>query len=305
MPDASSSVTRKLAPKARMWTPSAVTWAWYTRASIGFLTWTCWKNITLAPTRLQGLSQQNAEEKALTLLRMVGLESKRHAMSEVLSGGQRQRIAICRCLAGEPQVMLFDEPTSALDPTMVGEVLATIRMLAKRDMTMLIVTHKMAFAREVATRVLYFNQGGIYEEGTPEQLFDQPQRPGTQAFVKRLKTFEREITSPTFDFIAVSTDIEEFGRRQLLSQRQIHHLQMVFEELCVQTLLARGSRASPALLRRRLRAGRLLSGSRLLWRACLRPLYGAAGRAVCAHGTGLTTQHHWACEDGNQITLTL
>lgn len=125
------------------------------------------ENITLAPTRLRGISKQAAEEKALELLRIVGLESKKNAMPATLSGGQKQRIAICRCLAMEPKVMLFDEPTSALDPTMVGEVLATIRMLAKRDMTMLIVTHEMSFAREVATRVLYFDECGIYEQGAP------------------------------------------------------------------------------------------------------------------------------------------
>ena len=118
-------------------------------------------NITLAPVKLLGLSREEAEKKEENLLGMVGLESKKYAMPEVLSGGQKQRIAIVRCLAMEPEVMLFDEPTSALDPTMVGEVLATLRLLAKQGMTMIIVTHEMGFAREIATRVLYMDEQGI------------------------------------------------------------------------------------------------------------------------------------------------
>ena len=124
-------------------------------------------NLCLAPVRLKGMSRQDAEKKAMELLGQVGLASRAHAWPTVLSGGQQQRIAICRCLMMEPKVLLFDEPTSALDPTMVGEVLAVIRMLAKRDMSMLIVTHEMNFAREVANRVLFFADGGIYEQGTP------------------------------------------------------------------------------------------------------------------------------------------
>ena len=116
-------------------------------------------NLCLAPTRIMKMSRDAAEQKAMELLAQVGLASRAHAWPTVLSGGQQQRIAICRCLMMEPKVMLFDEPTSALDPTMVGEVLAVIRMLAKRDLSMLIVTHEMNFAREVASRVLFFADG--------------------------------------------------------------------------------------------------------------------------------------------------
>ena len=133
-------------------------------------------NLCLAPVRLLKMPREEAEKKALALLARVGLEDRANSWPTVLSGGQQQRIAICRCLMMEPKVLLFDEPTSALDPTMVGEVLAVIRMLAKRDMSMLIVTHEMNFAREVANRVLFFADGGIYEQGTPEELFDNPQR---------------------------------------------------------------------------------------------------------------------------------
>ena len=144
-------------------------------------------NLCLAPVRRRLMTRAEAEKKALGLLEQVGLASRAHAWPTVLSGGQQQRIAICRCLMMDPKVILFDEPTSALDPTMVGEVLAVIRMLAKQGMTMLIVTHEMAFAREVADRVLYFADGGIYEQGTPEEIFDRPQREKTIAFIRKIK----------------------------------------------------------------------------------------------------------------------
>ena len=131
-------------------------------------------NLCLAPMRLKGINRPEAEKKAMDLLEQVGLASRAHAWPTVLSGGQQQRIAICRCLMMEPKVLLFDEPTSALDPTMVGEVLAVIRMLAKRDMSMLIVTHEMNFAKEVANRVLFFADGVIYEQGKPTEIFDHP-----------------------------------------------------------------------------------------------------------------------------------
>ena len=142
-------------------------------------------NLCLAPVRLKSMPREEAEAKAMDLLAQVGLANRAHAWPTVLSGGQQQRIAICRCLMMEPKVLLFDEPTSALDPTMVGEVLAVIRMLAKREMSMLIVTHEMNFAREVANRVLFFADGGIYEQGTPEQIFYSPKHKRTKQFLKQ------------------------------------------------------------------------------------------------------------------------
>ncbi|MBP1764514.1 MAG: putative amino acid transporter ATP-binding protein [Firmicutes bacterium] len=194
------------------------------------------ENITLAPMRLRKISRVVAEQKAVELLRMVGLESKKHAFPDSLSGGQKQRIAICRCLAMEPQVMLFDEPTSALDPTMVGEVLATIRMLAKHDMTMLIVTHEMTFAREVATRVLYFDECGIYEEGTPEEIFDRPQKPKTQAFVRKLKYFSEHVDSREFDLMRLHGGIRMFAERYNLAEKYANRLQLCTEELIYEML---------------------------------------------------------------------
>ena len=135
------------------------------------------KNITLAPVRTGLMTQTEAEEKAIQLLRRVGLEEKASAYPNQLSGGQKQRIAIVRALAMNPKVMLFDEPTSALDPEMVGEVLAVMKELAQDGMTMVVVTHEMGFAREVGSRVLFMDQGKILEQGSPEAIFGNPQNP--------------------------------------------------------------------------------------------------------------------------------
>ena len=134
-----------------------------------------------------------AREKAMTLLARVGLADKAEALPEELSGGQKQRVAIARALAMDPDILLFDEPTSALDPTMVGEVLAVIKDLAKSGMTMLIVTHEMRFARDVSTRVFYMDEGIIYEEGSPDALFSAPKREKTREFLSRGSAREMEI----------------------------------------------------------------------------------------------------------------
>ena len=193
-------------------------------------------NLCLAPMRLKGMSRQDAEKKALELLSQVGLASRAHAWPTVLSGGQQQRIAICRCLMMEPKVLLFDEPTSALDPTMVGEVLAVIRMLAKRDMSMLIVTHEMNFAREVANRVLFFADGGIYEQGTPAEIFDAPKREKTVAFIHKIKYFSFEIQERGFDLMALQGGIQNFGEKYGLDQKRTYRLQICCEELIYELL---------------------------------------------------------------------
>ncbi len=143
-------------------------------------------NITLAPTKVKGVSKAEAEEKALELLDRVGLKDRAKAYPIQLSGGQKQRVAIVRALAMEPQVMLFDEPTSALDPEMVGEVLDVIKELAHEGMTMVIVTHEMGFAREVGNRVLFMADGKLLEEGTPEEIFESPKHPRLQDFLSKV-----------------------------------------------------------------------------------------------------------------------
>ena len=143
-------------------------------------------NITLAPVKSKLMGEEEAKENALKLLKRVGLEEKADAYPASLSGGQKQRIAIVRSLAMNPQVMLFDEPTSALDPEMVGEVLDVMKNLAKEGMTMVVVTHEMGFAKEVANRVLFMADGVILEEGTPEEIFEHPQHERTKAFIKAI-----------------------------------------------------------------------------------------------------------------------
>ncbi len=143
-------------------------------------------NLTLAPVELKLKTKEEATERSLELLRRIGLEDKADVYPSTLSGGQKQRIAIVRALAMDPKVMLFDEPTSALDPEMVGEVLDLMKSLAKEGMTMVIVTHEMGFAREVADRVLFVDGGRIAEEGTPEQIFEHPKHPRLKEFLSKV-----------------------------------------------------------------------------------------------------------------------
>ncbi len=147
---------------------------------------TVMENVTLGPKRLKGKSQSEANELGTQLLDKVGLVEKADVYPENLSGGQKQRVAIARALAMEPHIMLFDEPTSALDPEMVGEVLQVMKDLAEEGMTMTIVTHEMGFAKEVADRVIFMDEGFIVEQGTPDELFNHPQNERTQAFLSKV-----------------------------------------------------------------------------------------------------------------------
>lgn len=144
------------------------------------------ENITIAPMNVKGVSQEEAEKKAMELLARVGLEDKASEYPKSLSGGQQQRVAIARALAMDPEVMLFDEPTSALDPEMVGEVLSVMKDLAKEGLAMIVVTHEMGFAKEVAGKVIFMDDGVIVEEGTPEQVIDDPQQPRTKDFLSKV-----------------------------------------------------------------------------------------------------------------------
>lgn len=144
------------------------------------------KNITLAPVRTKLMTQAEADERAMQLLRRVGLEDKADSYPSQLSGGQKQRIAIVRALAMNPKVILFDEPTSALDPEMVGEVLAVMKELAEEGMTMVVVTHEMGFAREVGNRVLFMDEGKIVEQGPPSEIFFNPQHPRLKDFLSKV-----------------------------------------------------------------------------------------------------------------------
>ena len=144
------------------------------------------RNMTIGPVKLLGLSEEEADSRAMSLLKRVGLEDRASAYPNQLSGGQKQRIAIVRALCMEPEIMLFDEPTSALDPEMVGEVLEVMKDLAKDGMTMVVVTHEMGFAKEVASRVLFMDEGKIIEEGTPVEIFDNPKSERLKSFLAKV-----------------------------------------------------------------------------------------------------------------------
>lgn len=188
-------------------------------------------NLCIGPVKLLGKSRKEAEERAMELLSMVGLAEKANAMPSQLSGGQKQRIAIARCLSMNPEIILFDEPTSALDPTMVSEVLGVIRTLAKQGMTMVIVTHEMRFARDVSTRIFYMDQGVVYEEGTPEQIFEHPREERTRVFINRIRDYHYIIRSPRYDLYELQAGMMQFCAKYFLSQLVQFNVQLLTEEV--------------------------------------------------------------------------
>ncbi|MFA9465816.1 MAG: amino acid ABC transporter ATP-binding protein [Velocimicrobium sp.] len=187
-------------------------------------------NLTIGPIKLLGKTKEEARKRGFELLGMVGLEMKADNFPDELSGGQKQRVAIARCLAMEPEILLFDEPTSALDPTMVSEVLSVIRKLAKEGMTMAIVTHEMEFAKHVSNRVFYMDEGIIYEEGTPKQIFDNPQREKTKIFINGIRNFRYDISNKSFDFYGMNGEIKKFCEKYL-SPKAVQNTLLLTEEL--------------------------------------------------------------------------
>ena len=189
------------------------------------------ENIMMAAVDLLGKSKQEAYDTGMKLLETVGLSAKALNYPDQLSGGQKQRVAIARTLAMDPDVILLDEPTSALDPTMVGEVQAAIRELAKTGKTMLIVTHEMHFAKTICNRVFFMDEGRIYEDGTPEQIFDNPKGEKTRRFVRRLKVLEIDIDSKDNDFISMAEKIADYCSRNQIPPKLIYRIQLTFEEV--------------------------------------------------------------------------
>lgn len=187
-------------------------------------------NVAL-PAMIAGIKRPAAREEAARLLTLMGLEKRLHHQPAQLSGGEQQRVAIARALAMSPQVLLLDEITSALDPELVDDVLEVIRALAREGMTMVIVTHEMDFARDVSNRILYMDEGVIYEEGTPAQIFDAPKKPRTIAFVNRLRSYEHQIRSSDFDLYAINSEIEAFCDKHFLFNTARHNLLLAVEEV--------------------------------------------------------------------------
>ncbi len=198
------------------------------------------ENLCIGPIKLLGKSKIEATQYGLKLLKLVGMKEKARSMPSELSGGQKQRAAIARCLSMNPEIILFDEPTSALDPTMVSEVLSVIRSLAKQGMTMVIVTHEMSFARNVSTRVLYMDQGVIYEQGTPEEIFENPQRERTRVFVNRIRDFHYVVHSEDFDIYALEAEFQQFCNKYFLSEETVEHAMVLAEEILQHIPLGQG-----------------------------------------------------------------
>jgi polar amino acid transport system ATP-binding protein len=185
------------------------------------------------------MSRQDAYNKGMELLKRVGVADKALSYPDELSGGQKQRVAIARTLCMDPEVILLDEPTSALDPTMVAEVQAVIRDLSRTGKTMMIVTHEMNFARAISNRILYMDDGGIYEEGTPEEIFENPKKELTRRFIRRLKVFETLIESRDYDFIEFSTELDRYLLKNDVSPADKYRIRLAIEELVQQILIPR------------------------------------------------------------------
>lgn len=195
------------------------------------------ENLMLAQTELLNRNRQEAAARSMELLNMVGLADKALNLPSQLSGGQQQRVAIVRAVAMDPRAILFDEPTSALDPTMVGEVLNVIRNLAGHGLTMMIVTHEMRFAKDVSNRVFFMNDGIIYEEGSPEDIFEHPEKDKTRQFIHRSKVLELKMEKTDPDFIENVNKIGSFAVRHMLGRSLMIKLQTLLEELCFDTIL--------------------------------------------------------------------
>ena len=189
------------------------------------------ENIILAPMKVKKISKEEAISKAYELLKMVGMENRATHMPDQLSGGQKQRVAIARALAMEPEVMLFDEPTSALDPTMVDEVETVIKRLVDSGMTSIIVTHEMRFARNIASNILFLAEGGVYEEGSPDQIFDNPQKDLTRRFIYRSRMYEEALNKNDIDIYELCSRIRQYAIAYGLTRKQSKGIEYFCEEL--------------------------------------------------------------------------
>ena len=189
------------------------------------------ENIILAPMKVKKISTEEAISKAYELLKMVGMENRATHMPDQLSGGQKQRVAIARALAMEPKVMLFDEPTSALDPTMVDEVETVIKRLVDSGMTSIIVTHEMRFARNIASNILFLAEGGVYEEGSPDQIFDNPQKNLTRRFIYRSRMYEEALNKTDIDIYELCSRIRQYAIAYGLTRKQSKGIEYFCEEL--------------------------------------------------------------------------
>ncbi|MCR5543180.1 MAG: amino acid ABC transporter ATP-binding protein [Eubacterium sp.] len=195
------------------------------------------ENIMMPQQDLKGVSAKEAYDVAMVQLKKVGLTDKARKYPDELSGGQKQRVAIARALAMDPKIILFDEPTSALDPTMVSEVLAVIKDLAGTGLTMIIVTHEMKLAKYVSDRIFYMDEGGIYESGTPKDIFLKPKKEKTRQFVFDIRNFKFRLLYGEYDIYTLLARLENFCKNQYMSQKESTQCQLAIEEVVVSNLI--------------------------------------------------------------------
>lgn len=195
------------------------------------------ENVMRPPIELLNMDKQEAYDRAMDLLEMVGMETRQMNYPHMLSGGQKQRVAIARTLSMDPDIILLDEPTSALDPAMVSDVEAVIKKLTSLGKTIMIVTHEMRFAREISNRVFFMDQGGIYMDGTPEEVFDHPEDERIRKFLRLNNKLQILIDNEHMDFVGNINDIMQYGIKEQIPSKVITRMQSAFEELCHQIIL--------------------------------------------------------------------
>ena len=205
------------------------------------------ENVMMAPIDQLGLSKQAAYDKAMELLELVGMADKAYQYPRTLSGGQKQRVAIARALAMDPEILLMDEPTSALDPARVEEVMAVICRLANKGMTMILVTHEMNFARNTANRIIYMDEGGIYEDGTPEEVLEHPKKEKTRLFVFHQQMTVFTVASPLFDYYEALGLLGRFCKSNRISHRLQQRVELILEEIIVNRILPNMKNATRTL----------------------------------------------------------
>lgn len=194
------------------------------------------ENVIMAPVNVLKMPKKQAIAEGINYLKMVGIANRADFMPDQLSGGQKQRAAIARCLAMRPEIILFDEPTSALDPTMVDEVLSVIRKLANSGMTCVIVTHEMSFAKNIASMIFYMDEKGIYERGTPKEIYENPKREKTKVFINKLKVLEYKRKIEDFDIYECFARLIEYCQKYDIPRRERDNINLVVEELVVYIL---------------------------------------------------------------------
>jgi len=199
------------------------------------------ENVILAPVEVLKIPLKQAVKEAMEYLEMVGMANRADFMPSQLSGGQKQRVAIARCLAMHPEAILFDEPTSALDPTMIDEVLSVVRKLAQRGLTCVIVTHEMNFAKNIATKVYYMDEKGIYESGTPEEIFEKPKREKTKIFINKLKVFSGEYAASEIDLYEVLGQVSQYCLKYDMNKRETNRITVICEEYLAYLMARRTS----------------------------------------------------------------